>query len=80
VAFALERRPEELPQAAMIDGATRLQNFRKITLPPTKPALLAAAFFARWDVDISCLGSILSLCGICRTSGMCLDKEGGYDI
>jgi multiple sugar transport system permease protein len=37
--------PEELEQAAMIDGATRLQIFRKITLPLAKPALLAVALF-----------------------------------
>jgi multiple sugar transport system permease protein len=37
--------PEELEQAAMLDGATRFQAFYKITLPLAKPALLAVALF-----------------------------------
>ncbi|MCA1723158.1 MAG: carbohydrate ABC transporter permease [Thermomicrobia bacterium] len=37
--------PEELENAAMIDGATRFQAFRRITLPLAKPALLAVALF-----------------------------------
>ena len=37
--------PEELDHAAMIDGATRFQAFRRITLPLAKPALLAVALF-----------------------------------
>lgn len=37
--------PEELDQAAMLDGATRFQSFWKITLPLAKPALLAVALF-----------------------------------
>lgn len=37
--------PEELENAAMIDGATRFQAFVHITLPLAKPALLAVALF-----------------------------------
>jgi len=37
--------PEELEQAAMLDGATRFQAFYKITLPLAKSALLAVALF-----------------------------------
>jgi multiple sugar transport system permease protein len=37
--------PEELDQAAMLDGATRFQSFWKITMPLAKPALLAVALF-----------------------------------
>jgi multiple sugar transport system permease protein len=37
--------PEELEQAAMLDGATRFQSFYKITLPLATPALLAVALF-----------------------------------
>lgn len=37
--------PEDLEQAAMLDGATRFQAFWKITLPLAKPALLAVALF-----------------------------------
>jgi multiple sugar transport system permease protein len=38
--------PEDLEHSAMVDGATRLQAFLKITLPLTAPALLAVALFA----------------------------------
>lgn len=38
--------PEELEDAAMVDGANRLQAFLKITLPLTKPALLAVTLFS----------------------------------
>lgn len=44
--------PEELENAAMIDGATRFQAFRRITLPLAKPALLAVAllsFTSAWN-------------------------------
>ena len=38
--------PEELEHAAMVDGATRLQAFWRITLPLTMPALLAVTMFS----------------------------------
>jgi multiple sugar transport system permease protein len=38
--------PEELEDAAMIDGATRLRAFLSITLPLAAPALLAVTLFA----------------------------------
>jgi len=38
--------PEELEHAAMVDGATRLQAFLRITLPLATPALLAVTLFA----------------------------------
>lgn len=38
--------PEELEHAAMVDGATRLQAFLKVTLPLTTPALLAVTLFS----------------------------------
>ncbi len=38
--------PEELEHAAMVDGATRLQAFLKVTLPLTAPALLAVTLFS----------------------------------
>jgi multiple sugar transport system permease protein len=38
--------PEELEHAAMVDGATRLQAFLRVTLPLTAPALLAVTLFA----------------------------------
>jgi multiple sugar transport system permease protein len=37
--------PEELENAAMIDGATRFQAFRRVTLPLATPALMAVALF-----------------------------------
>lgn len=37
--------PEELENAAMIDGATRFQAFRRVTLPLATPALLAVCLF-----------------------------------
>jgi multiple sugar transport system permease protein len=44
--------PVELEEAAMIDGATRLQAFLKIIFPSTLPGLVAAAIFTFswcWD-------------------------------
>ncbi|MFN8523524.1 MAG: ABC transporter permease subunit [Chloroflexota bacterium] len=38
--------PEELEDAAMIDGCNRFQAFFRIILPLTRPALLAVAMFA----------------------------------
>ena len=38
--------PEDLEHAAMVDGATRLQAFVKVTLPLTAPALLAVTLFS----------------------------------
>jgi multiple sugar transport system permease protein len=38
--------PEELEDAALIDGATRLRSFWSITLPLAAPALLAVTLFA----------------------------------
>lgn len=38
--------PEELEHAAMVDGATRMQAFLRITLPLAAPALLAVTLFA----------------------------------
>ena len=38
--------PEELEHAAMVDGATRMQAFLRVTLPLTAPALLAVTLFA----------------------------------
>jgi len=38
--------PEELEQAALVDGANRLQTFIRIVLPLTAPALLAVTLFA----------------------------------
>src|ERR687886_1281460 len=38
--------PEELEDAAMIDGCNRFQTFYKVVLPLVRPALLAVALFA----------------------------------
>jgi hypothetical protein len=38
--------PEELEDAAMIDGCNRFQAFYRVILPLTRPALLAVAMFA----------------------------------
>lgn len=45
----LQTIPEELYEAARIDGANALQRFRKITLPLIKPALLVALLFRTMD-------------------------------
>jgi multiple sugar transport system permease protein len=37
--------PVELEEAALVDGCTRLQAFRRIVLPLAKPGLLAVALF-----------------------------------
>jgi multiple sugar transport system permease protein len=41
-----ESIPEELEEAAMIDGATRFGAFYKIVLPLSAPGVLAAALYA----------------------------------
>ncbi len=41
--------PDELYEAAKIDGASAWQQFRKITLPLIKPALLVALLFRTMD-------------------------------
>jgi len=41
-----ESIPEELEEAAMIDGATRFGAFRRIVLPLAAPGLLAASLYA----------------------------------
>ena len=38
--------PRDLEEAAMVDGATRLQAFARVVLPLTTPGVLAAALFA----------------------------------
>lgn len=45
----LQTIPEELYEAAGIDGATAWQQFRRITLPLLKPALLLALLFRTID-------------------------------
>ena len=41
-----ESIPEELEEAAMIDGATRFGAFRRVILPLAAPGLLAAGLYA----------------------------------
>ncbi len=41
--------PEDLYEAAQIDGASRWQQFRRITLPLVKPAILIALLFRTMD-------------------------------
>lgn len=44
--------PPELEEAALVDGATRMQSFRKVVLPLAAPGLVTAAllvFFAAWN-------------------------------
>lgn len=41
--------PDQLHQAARVDGATALQRFTKITLPLIKPAILVALLFRTLD-------------------------------
>jgi len=45
----LQLIPDELYEAARIDGASSWQQFRKITLPLIKPALLIALLFRTMD-------------------------------
>lgn len=45
----LQGIPQELYEAADIDGATRWQKFRRVTLPLIKPALLLALLFRTID-------------------------------
>jgi len=46
VAGFLREIPQDLEEAAMIDGATRFEAFREINLPLIAPALAVAAIFA----------------------------------
>jgi arabinogalactan oligomer/maltooligosaccharide transport system permease protein len=43
---SLQSIPGELYEAARVDGATRLQQFRSITLPSLKPALVPAVILS----------------------------------
>lgn len=45
----LQTIPDELYESATIDGANQWQQFRKITLPMVKPALLIALLFRTMD-------------------------------
>jgi multiple sugar transport system permease protein len=45
----LQLIPDELYEAARIDGASEWQQFKKITLPLIKPALLIALLFRTMD-------------------------------
>jgi multiple sugar transport system permease protein len=45
----LQTIPDELYEAARIDGASTWQQFKKITLPLIKPALLIALLFRTMD-------------------------------
>jgi arabinogalactan oligomer/maltooligosaccharide transport system permease protein len=43
---AFEAIPPDLEEAAMVDGATRLQAFVKVVLPAARPAIAVTALFA----------------------------------
>ena len=45
----LQSIPSDLYEAARVDGATRLQQFRRITLPLLAPALVVAVIFRTLD-------------------------------
>jgi multiple sugar transport system permease protein len=45
----LQTIPEDLYEAARVDGATALQRFRNVTLPLLKPAILVALLFRTVD-------------------------------
>ena len=50
---ALQNIPVELDEAAMIDGATRWQRFRRVTLPQLKPAMflvITLGLIGTWQV------------------------------
>jgi multiple sugar transport system permease protein len=49
VLAGLQTIPDELYEAASIDGATAWQQFRRVTLPLIKPALLLALLFRTID-------------------------------
>ena len=43
---AFEAIPKDLEEAAMVDGATRFEAFRKVVLPAARPAIAVTALFA----------------------------------
>ncbi|MFY0541820.1 sugar ABC transporter permease [Nannocystis pusilla] len=43
---AFETIPRDLEEAAMVDGATRFEAFRKVVLPAARPAIAVTALFA----------------------------------
>jgi multiple sugar transport system permease protein len=46
---ALQAIPADLYDAALVDGATAWQRFRRVTLPLLKPAILVALLFRTVD-------------------------------
>jgi multiple sugar transport system permease protein len=50
VLAGLQLIPREVYEAAKVDGASALQQFRRITLPLVKPALVVAVLFRMLDV------------------------------
>ena len=64
--------PYELEECALIDGATRLQILRRITLPLAVPGLIGAGIFAftlSWNEFIYALAFIPSGHGLAGCSG-----------
>jgi len=62
--------PKELEEAALVDGATHFQAFRKVVLPPAAPGLVTAgllAFIFAWNeflLSINAHEPVLATAGV----------------
>lgn len=73
--------PIEIEEAAMIDGATRLQVFRQIVLPTATPGIIAASIFAMivsWNDYLFGRVFVNSLDNLTLTVGVMLFFEGTH--
>ena len=73
--------PIEIEEAALVDGATRLQVFRDVVLPTALPGIIAAAIFAMivsWNDYLFGRVFLNSLDNLTLTVGVMLFFEGTH--
>jgi multiple sugar transport system permease protein len=72
--------PPELEEAALIDGATRLQAFRHVLLPAVRPGLAIATLFSLLFVYNEFTLALVLTGPHTRTLPVALAAEGGEDV